>query len=99
MPKLRWLKMADGGRGLGFYCPGCKMYHHMQVEEGPNYTDGPIWQWNQDMDKPTFTPSLGVNMGHSGQCHLMVKEGRISYLNDSQHELAGRVVDMMEEKD
>lgn len=91
--------MEDGGKALAFHCPGCNHYHAFQVERGSTNPDGPIWDWNQDMEKPTFHPSLMVNRGAANQCHFVVKEGKISYLNDSYHELAGRVVNMQEEPD
>lgn len=92
--KLEALEMADGGKGFAFYCSGCGYFHHVQVEKGSNNPDGPIWTWNGDMDKPTFSPSLGVNMGTDKQCHLLVRDGKISYLNDSHHELKGQLVEM-----
>lgn len=96
MAKLETLKMADGGKALVFYCPGCKFHHHLQIERGSTNPDGPIWEWNGDMEKPTFAPSLMVNAGTEQQCHLFLREGRISYLNDSHHELAGRTVALVD---
>lgn len=94
MAKLELLKMDDGGRALAFYCPGCKYHHHLRIERGSNNPDGPIWEWNGDMDKPTFSPSLMVNARTDQQCHLFLREGKISFLNDCLHELAGHTVDL-----
>lgn len=38
-----------------FHCPGCG-HKHTYVVAGPG--TGPRWQFNGDVNKPTFTPSL-----------------------------------------
>lgn len=49
MSKLRKLK---DGTSYAFYCPGCGHEHVY-------HTVGQVrWDFNGDMDKPTFTPSL-----------------------------------------
>lgn len=41
-----------------FYCPGCECYHGIWVKSynGQNA----IWEFNGDINKPTFKPSLKV---------------------------------------
>ena len=46
--------------GVMFWCPGCKEPHAIGCGEG----NGPRWQWNGDVNKPTFTPSIHVRTGH-----------------------------------
>lgn len=46
--------------GLAFWCPGCNEPHRIQHGVG----NGPRWQWNGDVDKPTFSPSILVTNGH-----------------------------------
>ena len=76
-----------------FYCPGCKEHHSYRVK-GPQ----PRWTWDKSMTKPTFSPSLLVLDSVDGKkrtkCHLFVKKGKIQFLNDCLHELAGKTVDM-----
>lgn len=72
------------------------MYHVYTVGE---VSSGPSWQWNGDMEKPTFTPSLLVRTGDDRQCHLFVRDGMIQYLDDCYHELKGRAVEMEDEKE
>ena len=81
----------DGGTEYVFWCPGCKCHHfyHVGCESGPN------WQLDGDMDAPTFTPSLLVNAAEprSGpRCHLYLTDGRLRYLSDCTHDLAGETV-------
>lgn len=95
--KVAELTTVDGGKGWVFFCPGCKYYHFFQTEKGPNYAGAPIWTWNGSVEKPTFSPSLGVNMGiPAARCHSFVRDGRIEYLGDSYHELRGQTVEMQE---
>ena len=85
----------NGRRSLIFFCPGCKRYHSFIIQRGEK--SDPLWTWNDDMDKPTFSPSLGVNMQMpEHRCHLFLRDGKIQFLNDSHHELAGQTVELPE---
>jgi len=93
------------GNGLVFWCPGCKEAHRIQHGAG----NGPRWTWNGSVDKPTFSPSVLVRTGRAVDpsfvsepgdppevCHSFVTDGRIQFLADSAHELAGQTVDLPE---
>jgi hypothetical protein len=86
-------------------CPGCKDYHM------PDNS----WQFNGDLDKPTFSPSILVKGTKdisdeeakrilNGEqinpihfvCHSFVVDGRIQFLSDCTHELAGQTVELEE---
>ena len=87
--KLR--SCADGK--LLFWCPGCDGPHGLQVGHGP----GPRWEWNQDADAPTFSPSVLVSYEHAGvevRCHSYVRDGRIQFLDDCTHALKGQTVEL-----
>lgn len=92
------LRSIEGG-GLIFFCPGCKSGHMIRHGEGP----GPRWTWNGDADRPTFSPSVlvtysGSDAGKDGAppavCHTFVTDGRIQFLSDCSHELAGQTVEL-----
>ena len=92
----KFLRSAEGGRLL-FYCRGCGMAHQVSVGDGP----GPRWGYNGNPDKPTFTPSVRVRWTHGPQheprvCHTFVTDGRIQYLGDCTHALAGQTIDLPE---
>jgi hypothetical protein len=57
--KLERLGQSWGERYL-FHCPGCECGHFYDVSTDGNH---PSWQFNGDMDRPTFTPSLLVRSG------------------------------------
>lgn len=79
---------------LVFHCPGCGYGHFVRV----NAPDHPNWDWNNSYEKPTFTPSILVNgskgMVNHGTCHSYVTDGRIQFLGDCWHSLAGQTVDL-----
>ena len=52
-------KCADGTTFLQFWCPGCECAHGPSVVRGTN--PGPLWQWNEDRDRPTLSPSIRVS--------------------------------------
>jgi hypothetical protein len=82
-------RMGDDGRGntlYAFHCPGCHYGHHISV---------PRWTWNGSLDSPTVMPSLLVNGSDAAsRCHSFVKDGRIQFLSDCFHSLAGQTVDL-----
>lgn len=90
------------------------MAHGVGIGAGP----GPRWGYNDNPDRPTFTPSVLVSYEmwepsaadpqvaakiKSGEivqqkvnhiCHSFVTDGRIQYLGDSTHHLAGQTIDL-----
>lgn len=87
---------TEPGRRVHFRCPGCNDIHGVVVD-APD-----CWGWNGNLDRPTFTPSVLVRYGNSepgplgvrAVCHSFVTDGRIQYLSDSTHALAGQTVDL-----
>lgn len=95
------LRSAEGGRVL-FWCPGCDGAHQITVKDDPN-RQGPIWGYNGNPDAPTFTPSVLVRYngadadkpdGIPSVCHSFVTDGRIQFLSDCTHHLAGQTVEL-----
>jgi hypothetical protein len=58
MKKVEILKDPDGRERRDFICPGCNGYHAVTVKGGQS--PGPVWGYNWNDEKPTFTPSLLV---------------------------------------
>lgn len=99
------LRVIKGG-GFTFWCPGCDERHQI------NTSPGSLWEFNGDLEKPTFSPSyltwnrpnLNASPEHDptgkyrngSRCHSFIKEGKIEYLDDCTHEYAGKTVDMVE---
>ncbi|BAO88931.1 DUF6527 family protein [Caballeronia cordobensis] len=86
---------GDGTRSMLFECPGCKFLHVVYVG-GPNR---PTWSFNGYVDKPTVSPSVLVSWEQDGKpkvCHSFIKDGRIEFLSDCTHDLAGQTVEIPE---
>lgn len=85
------MKLHQHQDHIFFYCPGCKHGHPYVV---------PRWTFNGDWERPTFSPSLLVFSRHpetgarQTHCHLYLRDGRLEFLSDSAHELAGQTVDL-----
>jgi hypothetical protein len=76
---------------LWFHCPGCENAHGFHV---------PQWNWNGSMDAPTFTPSLLCNGSDpKSRCHSFVTDGKIQFLLDCHHKLAGQTVEIPDWED
>lgn len=92
---------------LAFWCHGCGHSHQIQHGDGA----GPRWGWNGDIERPTFTPSVLVTWSEPSDnpdefdnttkdvkkaCHSFVTDGRIQFLGDCTHALAGQTVPLAE---
>jgi hypothetical protein len=63
MAKVKAFQDADGvPYAYRFTCPGCGDEHILHTGK-PN-TLGASWSFNNDVDKPTFQPSLNYRTGH-----------------------------------
>lgn len=69
----------------------------------------PRWHWNGDVDKPSLNPSVSVSWTEPSdkpeefddptkdmlrKCHSFVRDGKIQYLDDCTHALAGQTVEL-----
>lgn len=81
-----------------FNCLGCKCDHF--VNTNPEF--GTCWEWNGSLEKPTVSPSIlvGANLAildgsyKVKRCHSFIRDGKIQYLNDCDHELAGKTIEL-----
>jgi uncharacterized protein DUF6527 len=88
--KLRSISDGKGTVGYTFYCKGCEEMHRFLIQGRM------VWQFNGDMDRPTFTPSLKYDWQDGVKlkcCHLNMTAGKIFYHNDSTHALKGQTID------
>lgn len=78
-----------------FYCPGCE-HHHGFKTTGKE----PRWTFNGNMEKPTVQPSIRCRVPGDEEfpeevCHFYITDGKIQYLTDCTHKLAGQTIDMV----
>jgi hypothetical protein len=91
-PKIREAGTnPDGSKLYMFHCPGCGYGHGFTVGGTRNIN----WTWNGSFDLPTFAPSLLCNASvPASRCHSFVRDGRIQFLSDCHHALAGQTVEI-----
>ena len=71
-----------------FWCPGCDSIHGVSKER---------WCVTGPPNHFTVSPSLLYDPSPPTarkRCHSVIREGRIQYLQDSNHALAGREVEI-----
>lgn len=86
------LSKTEDKKGFSFQCPACKCAHFIQT----NPLFRPCCGFNGDVNNPTVTPSIKVNLGSGGVCHSFVTEGMIKYCTDCTHDMAGQTVELPE---
>jgi Family of unknown function (DUF6527) len=108
MAKFKRTRDGDGKLyGIRFNCPGCLEPHGIPTSDGDSpHIRGRGWQFNGDLERPTLSPSILVHGHQDGspeygirktpRCHSYVKDGRIRFLDDCEHELRGQTVELPE---
>lgn len=94
---------GNGDTHLHYRCQGCNTVHGVKV------TGAGAWGWNGNAEKPTFTPSVLVTFQAvpdaderfkewrtERRCHTFITDGRVQFLGDCTHELAGQTLDLPE---
>lgn len=92
------------GREYGWRisCPGCAASGFVSGHVLTTGAHLPTrWGFNGDAERPTFTPSLLCTFEWGEErravvCHSFITDGRIQYLGDCTHALAGQTVDLPE---
>lgn len=95
-----------GSALVWFWCEGCRRHHAFTDASRMDPGSEPVWQWNQDREKPVFSPSL-MHQWDEGPgrekrvCHSFVgsngaQPGQIYFLGDCTHALAGQMRDLPE---
>ena len=86
---------------MGVWCQGCNCTHTIKTKGAG------AWGRNGDVEKPMFTPSVLVtwpaNPDASEEfkewrtarsCHTFITDGRVQFLGDCTHGLAGQTLDL-----
>lgn len=88
-------KLIEFHKGeLSHWCPACDMRHIILTNDWEH--SGPRWEWNGDVTKPTYSPSVKTEWKTKDTliCHFFMKEGKIQFLNDCTHDMASTIVDI-----
>lgn len=64
MAKAKYSSTPNGqDEFVKIFCPGCNGEHHLQIKHIETDPRRPVWGFNNDLNSPTFTPSLLVRTG------------------------------------
>ena len=77
-----------------FYCPGCQCNHTINTTTG----NKPHHILTGSFNAPTIRASVLVKENYNSdipRCHAFITDGKIEFLDDCTHELAGKTVDMV----
>jgi hypothetical protein len=95
----KFMKEKDNEAYL-FYCPACECAHRIQSDK----TKTPCWEFNNDLDNPTVSPSIRVRhysnkLKKKLNCHTFVKNGQIQYCSDCNHKFKNKTVEIPDWED
>jgi hypothetical protein len=87
------------------WCPGCYEWFKQQYPDDERFwMNGAVHCFSEKVhtfdgntERPTLSPSLLVSGGEGDRrCHSFVKDGKIQFLGDCTHPLAGQTVDLLD---
>lgn len=83
-------RQSTGRQSYWLWCPACD--DAVRIDSS--------WQWNGDLERPTFTPSI-LTRGYHGQqvervCHSFLTDGVWHFLPDCTHDKAGQDVPVVD---
>lgn len=99
-------KQVDGEPMVSFRCPGCKDIHQIRVGvwtfndnlSRPTFSPSVLVhgnQWPKDEFPEYYKESHSkVSPGDDTICHSFVTDGKIQFLADCTHDLAGQTVEL-----
>lgn len=84
---------------LRLHLPGPLPNRILPVMIGGRREGTPNWTWNGSVDTPTVRPSVltsGVDIDGEHVCHSWINDGKVQFLDDCTHELAGKTVALLD---
>lgn len=82
--KVEKLTHTDSTVRYYYWCPGCQSNHALSE----------AWNFNNNFESPTFSPSVLATDGQGLRCHHYVRAGHIEYLSDCTHDLRDQTIPM-----
>lgn len=83
---MKFVDMHVAGKRMTFFwCPGCDHAHAVDDR----------WSQSGDDDTKRISPSI-LSTAEDLRCHLFVRKGKLCFLDDCSHDLAGKIADVPE---
>lgn len=111
MAKAKWNGNNPESGIVVIKCPAGH-YHYIHTKKTNPNGQGMAWNFNGNMNLPTFTPSINERTGtyvdpntkgdpdwlreNSYHCHFIVTSGKIQFCGDCSHNLKGREMYLLE---
>lgn len=89
----------DEATHLLLHLPGPLPNRILPVMIGGRREGTPNWTWNGSVESPTVRPSVltrGSDAAGDHVCHSWINDGRVQFLADCSHELAGQTLDLLD---
>lgn len=84
--RFDWHRGGEQEDALWFFCPGCESAIRIPI------SGARAWGWDGNLDAPTLTPSI-LSIGER-RCHAFMRSGKLEFLSDCTHVLAGKTIDV-----
>lgn len=68
-------------------CVACECLHSVNIL---NTRNEDTWRFNNNLVSPTLTPAIKIQYAGGHVCSSLVINGKIKYLSESTHNLAGK---------
>jgi hypothetical protein len=93
--KIKPSASGSGPQRYVFLCPGCAQYDEQGSTLYAKHFFDSSWSYDGNGDSPTVSPSILVQDGRPEyRCHSFIEQGRIRFLSDCSHSLAGQTVEL-----
>lgn len=91
--------VESNGETVGYLVKSPATGEHALFYTNPKFSPG-VWTFNGDVEHPTFSPSMLMHPNNIRvHEHFFVRNGKIQYLHDCDHAMAGMTVDMVDVED
>lgn len=106
--KAQSLRLSTGGyescepkdaTHLRLHLPGPLPNRILPVMISGTRSGTPNWTWNGSLNSPTIKPSVLTRGGDTNGehvCHSWINDGKVQFLDDCSHELAGQSLDLLD---
>lgn len=75
-------------------CPACRDADRCWAHVFHIAKDGRGWNFDGNYERPTFSPSMLAYDDKGYRCHSFVRDGKIEYLGDCTHSMAGQTIEL-----
>lgn len=72
------------------FCPGCDHLHQINTSRKNHL--GAQWRFDGNIQQPSFSPSVNIDLGKKRRCHYTISAGQVTYHSDTTHEYVNKTI-------